>query len=318
MSILSKPYFHDEKEAFAYVESIIWQDGPVCPHCGECERINALVGVRSKPSKKNPEGVERFGLKKCYSCRQQFTVKVGTVFESSHVPLHKWLQATFLMASSKKGISAHQLHRVLEVTYKTAWFMAHRLREAMRELHIDPLGGNGAVVEADETYFGGLEKNKHRDKRLNAGRGTVGKEAVFSLVERGGKVRSQHIQNVNAETLKPIMKEQIAAETRLMTDEAHVYKPIGVEYIEHGVVQHGIGQYVRGDIHTNTIEGYFGIFKRGMKGVYQHCNAKHLKRYLAEFDFRYNNRTIDDAERTVNALSGIVGKRLLYRDSLQA
>jgi transposase-like protein len=189
------------------------------------------------------------------------------------------------MASSKKGISAHQLHRILEVQYNTAWFMAHRLREAMRELHIEPMGGEGAIVEADETYVGGLEKNKHRRKRKHLGTGGAGKEAVFSLVERGGKVRSTHVQSVNAETLGKVMREQLHQATHLMTDEARPYIPLGKQYAEHSVVAHGIGEYVRGGAHTNTIEGYFSIFKRGMKGVYQHCSAKHLKRYLAEFRF---------------------------------
>lgn len=301
MSILSKPYFHNEEAAIKHLESIVWANGVVCPKCGCVDSFYELKGKSTRP-----------GLKKCAACRKPFTVKMNTVFESSHIPLHKWLQAAYLMASSKKGISSHQLHRILEVTYKTAWFMTHRLREAMRELNIEPMGGEGAIVEADETYVGGLEKNKHKSKRLNAGRGAVGKEAVFSLVERGGKVRSTHVQHVNAETLRPIMLQQIAADTHLMTDEARVYTPLGKGFAEHDVVQHGIGEYVRGNIHTNTIEGYFSIFKRGMKGVYQHCNSKHLKRYLAEFDFRYNERDLTDAERTTIMLQGIVGKRLTY------
>lgn len=304
MSKLSSPEFHDEEAAIAHLESIVWADGAVCPHCGSVERLGRLKGKTARP-----------GLWKCYNCRKQFTVKVGTVFESSHVPVHKWLQAAYLMASSKKGISAHQLHRTLEVQYNTAWFMAHRLREAMRVLKIEPMGGEGSTVEADETYVGGLEKNKHKSKRLNAGRGTVGKEAVFSLIERGGKVRSNHVQHVTAENLRPIMFEQLHADSRLMTDEARVYSPLGRAFAEHHTVNHGIGEYVRGDAHTNTIEGYFSIFKRGMKGVYQHCSSKHLKRYLAEFDFRYNERGVADMERTNAVLSGIIGKRVTYRDS---
>ena len=304
MSILSKEYFHNEEAAIKHLESIIWADGVVCPKCGGVDKYYELKGKKC-----------RAGLKKCGHCRKQFTVKVGTVFESSHIPVHKWLQAVYLMASSKKGFSAHQLHRTLEVTYKTAWFMAHRIREAMRELHIEPMGGEGKAVEVDETYVGGLEKNKHASKRLNSGRGAVGKEAVLSLVERGGKVRSQHVQSVTASNLKPILQEQIASDTRLMTDEARQYIPIGKEFAEHSSVSHSIGEYVRGDIHTNTIEGFFSIFKRGMKGIYQHCKSTHLKRYLCEYDFRYNNRDIEDIERTVIALSGITGKRLMYRDS---
>lgn len=304
MSILSAPYFHDEAAAIQHLESILWPEGPVCPHCSSDKKIYALTGKTTRP-----------GLRKCGQCRKQFTVKVGTVFESSHIPLYKWLQATYLMASSKKGISSHQLHRTLEVTYKTAWFMSHRIREAMRVLKMEPMGGEGKIVEADETYVGGLEKNKHKSKRRNAGRGAVGKEAVFSLVERGGKVRSQHVKHVTAETLRPIMLEQLHAETRLMTDEARQYGPLGKAFAEHGAVNHGIGEYVRGDIHTNTVEGYFSIFKRGMKGIYQHCGEQHLKRYLCEFDFRYNERNVADMERTSIALCGIVGKRLTYRDS---
>ena len=302
MSILSKEYFHNEEAAFEHLESIVWANGVVCPKCG-------VVGESGKLNGKTA----RTGLRKCYACRKQFTVKVGTVFESSHVPLHKWLQAAYLMASSKKGISAHQLHRILEVTYKTAWFMTHRLREAMRELNIEPMGGEGKTVEADETYFGGLEKNKHKSKRVKGSQGGANKEIVFSLVERDGKVRSQHVKHVTADNLRPILNEQLHAETHLMTDEARQYIPLGKEFAQHSAVNHGIGEYVRGDAHTNTIEGYFSIFKRGMKGVYQHCNSQHLKRYLAEFDFRYNERKITDSERMDTMLSGISGKRLLYK-----
>jgi transposase-like protein len=218
------------------------------------------------------------------------------------------------MASSKKGISAHQLHRTLEVQYNTAWFMMHRLREAMAPGgNLPPLGGEGKTVEADETYVGGLGKNKHASKRKHLGTGGVGKQAVFSLIERGGKVRSIHVPAVNAETLRPVLNQQLHASSRLMTDEARHFIPLGKEYAEHHTVSHSIGEYVRGGAHTNTIEGYFSIFKRGMKGVYQHCSADHLKRYLAEFDFRYNEREITDCERTAIALQGIKGKRLTYR-----
>ncbi len=305
MSILSAPHFHNEEAAVVYLESIVWADGCTCPKCGS-------VREHYKIKRQRP------GLRTCKDCRKQFTVKVNTVFESSHIPLHKWLQAAYLMASSKKGISSHQLHRTLQVTYKTAWFMTHRLREAMRVLHIDPMGGEGAIVEADETYIGGLEKNKHAKDRKKQGRGPVGKEAVFSLVERGGKVRSTHVQSVNAETLGAVMSKQLHEATHLMTDDARQYIPLGKKYAAHSSVAHSIGEYVRGGTHTNTIEGYFSIFKRGMKGVYQHCSSDHLKRYLAEFDFRYNEREITDGERVKLALKGIAGKRLKYQGANQA
>ena len=305
-SVLNAPYFSDEQAAFDRLETIIWPDGIVCPHCGTVGRAATLNGVKDK------KGRERLGLKKCYACRRQFTAMVGTVFERSHVRLHIWFQAAFLMCSSKKGISSNQLHRTLGVTLKTAWFMSHRLREALRVLKMEPMGGAGKAVEADETYIG-----TKRQKAPGA-RGYAHKHAVVSLVERGGKVRSHHVNDVNAATLRPILKEQIAADSWLMTDESAVYRSIGKEFGQHFTVEHGIGEYVRGGAHTNTIEGYFSIFKRGMTGVYQHCSSAHLKRYLAEFDFRYNQRValgINDPERTEAALRGIVGKRLTYRDS---
>lgn len=309
MSILSKPYFHDEAKAYAYLESVLWPSSPICPHCGSVEKVYRLEGVKSKPSKKNPEGKERFGLKKCGACREQFTVTVGTVYESSHIPLHKWLQATYLMCASKKGISAHQIHRALEITYKSAWFMCHRIREAMRDgKDVEPVGSQGQHVEVDETYIG-------RKAGVKKTRGWRHKEAVMSLVERGGKVRSHHVPNVKADTLRPILMAQISRNAILMTDEASQYKKLGAEFKEHKVVQHSLEEYVRGDAYTNTIEGYFSIFKRGMKGIYQHCSSKHLKRYLCEFDFRYNERGVEDTVRADVALSGAVGKRLLYRDS---
>lgn len=305
-SVLSEPYFTDERAAFDRLEAIVWPDGIVCPHCGTIGKARALAAVKDK------KGRERIGLKKCYACRKQFTVRVGTVFEASHVPLHIWFQAAFLLCSSKKGISSNQLHRTLGVTLKTAWFMSHRLREAMQVLQMDPLGGAGKEVEADETFIG----NK-RPKARNA-RGYAHKHAVVSLVERGGKIRSQHVNDVNAATLRPILKAQVDPASWLMTDESSVYRSIGKEFKYHFTVEHGAGEYVRGSAHTNTLEGFFSIFKRGMVGVYQHCSSAHLQRYLAEFDFRYNQRIargVGDVERTGRALAGIVGKRLLYRDS---
>jgi transposase-like protein len=309
-SALSAKFFHDEKAAYQWLEEVVWPNGPVCPHCGCTGRIT-VVGGKSA----------RLGLKRCLDCKKQFTVTVGTVFERSHVPLNLWLQAAHLLCSSKKGMSSHQIHRILGVTYKTAWFMTHRLREAMREGHFPMLGGDRKAVEVDETYVGGKEKNRHASKRKNAGRGGAGKEAVLSLVERGGKVRSHHVPDVKASTLRPILNAQIEADTMLMTDEAVVYRSIGTDFRHHLTVEHGIGEYVRGGVHTNTIEGYFSIFKRGITGTYHHVSQRHLKRYLAEFDFRYNERTAlgtDDGARTAKALSGIVGKRLMYRDSLGA
>lgn len=301
MSVLSKPYFHDEAKAFEYLESILWADGIVCPHCGVVGgRVYKLEGKST-----------RTGLKKCGECRKQFTVKVGTVFEHGRMPLNKMLQATYLMTCSKKGISAHQLHRILEVTYKSAWFLAHRIREAMRSGDLAPFGGDGGVVEVDETYIGRKEGVPVRNAYHH-------KMAVLSLVHREtGEARSFVIDRADQRTIMPIVYANIDRETYVLTDEAAVYrhKDLHEAFLGHGRVNHKAGEYVRGRIHTNTIEGYFSIFKRGMKGVYQHCSEKHLHRYLAEFDFRYCNRQangIDDAERGREALRGMVGKRLTY------
>ena len=301
MSVLSKPYFHDEAAAFEYLESVLWADGPVCPHCGALDR---LTRVRGKTA--------RTGLWRCGHCKRQFTVKIGTVFESAHIPLHKMLQAVYLLTSSKKGFSAHQLHRVLGITYKSAWFLAHRVREAMRSGDLAPFGSTGGMVEVDETFIG---RKKGRPVR----HGYEHKHKVLALIDREtGKARSMVVDNLNTKTVAPIVRANVAKEARLMTDEARHYVKIGREFTDHQVVQHSTGEYVRGDAHTNTIEGYFSIFKRGMKGVYQHCGEKHLHRYLAEFDFRYNERIalgIDDIERATKALQGVAGKRLTYRQS---
>lgn len=310
MSILSEAHFHNEIAAIARLEAIVWPGGPICPRCGGNERITPVRGGRA-------------GLWRCGPCKREFTVTVGTIFERSHVKLHKWFQAAHLMASSKKGISAHQLHRTLKVTYKTAWFMCHRLREAMREGHFAPLGGENRVVEADETYVGGKEKNKHANKRIRKGRGAVGKEAAFSLVERDGRVRSFHLPSVSAKTLRPILYAQIDRKSYLMTDEAAVYGDIGTAFAGHGTVNHSADEYVRhgGFMHTNTVENYFSIFKRGITGTYHHVSQRHLKRYLGEFDFRYNERAalgVNDQARADRLIRGIVGKRLMYRDSFVA
>jgi transposase-like protein len=304
MSVLSKPYFHDEAKAFEYLENILWADGIVCPHCGTIGgRVYELKGKST-----------RIGLKKCGECRQQFTVKVGTVFEHGRMPLNKMLQAVYLMTCSKKGISAHQLHRTLEITYKSAWFLAHRIREAMRSGELAPFGGEGGVVEVDETFIGrreGVEKPRG---------GTRHMIPVLSLVHReSGQCRSFVVDNVTRDTLVPIVLQNVSRETYIMTDEAGQYKgQFRKLFLGHGVVNHTAGEYGRGRVHTNTVEGSFSIFKRGMKGVYQHCSEKHLHRYVAEFEFRYNNREAngcDDGERSRQALRGLTGKRLTYGGS---
>jgi transposase-like protein len=268
MSILSASHFHNETAAIARLEAIVWPQGAFCPRCGGFDRITPVKGGRA-------------GLRRCGPCKREFTVTVGTIFERSHVKLHKWFQAAHLMASSKKGISAHQLHRTLKVQYKTAWFMEHRLREAMRELNpTEPLGGEGRTVEMDETFIGGLEMNKHRSKRQHRGTGGVGKEAVYALVERSGSVRSHHVPAVTADNLRPIIATQIDGATVVYTDEGATSKGLGRLFEKHESVNHSIGEYVRGDAHTNTIEGYFSILKRGIHGVYHHVSQQHLKRYL--------------------------------------
>jgi transposase-like protein len=295
---LADPIFTDETKAREHLESIRWPDGPYCPHCGETQRVYRLNGKS-----------HRAGLLHCNACSGAFTVTTGSVMESSHVPLNKWVLAYRLMASSKKGFSAHQLHRTIGVTYKTAWFMAHRIRESMREINPSPLGGEGKFVEADETFTGGKAKNR-------AYREPPPKEAVMALVERGGKVRSYHVPEVTATTLKPIIVDAIAKDTHFRTDESGVYWKVGEEFASHKTVVHSIGEYVRGDAHTNTIEGYFSIFKRGIYGTYHHVSQTHLKRYLAEFDFRYNERIalgVTDTERAAKAIRGAAGKRLTYR-----
>jgi transposase-like protein len=309
MSILSRPYFHDEAKAFEHLESQLWVDGVICPHCGTVGTATKLHGEK-----------HRLGVWKCNEkdCRKQFTVKVGTVFEHGRMPLHKMLQAVYLMSSSKKGISAHQLHRTLDITYKSAWFLAHRIREAMVDGKLLLLGGEGKTVEADETFIGGKEKNRHRSKRAKSHLGgSWGKETVFSLVERKGTVRSLHVASVTAENLRAVMKSQIDGKSFLCTDDAGQYRHMSRDF-SHEVVNHSAEEYVRGEAHTNTVEGYFSLLKRGITGCYFHVSPAHLHRYLAEFDFRYNHRQAlgcDDLNRTASALKGMVGKRLLYRDS---
>src|SRR6195256_5988001 len=298
-SVLSDKHFHNEAAAYAFVEARLWPNGPICPHCGGVERISKMGGKST-----------RIGAYKCYQCRKPFTVKVGTVFEASHVPMRHWLQAMFLLSSSKKGISSNQLHRTLGCTLKTAWFISHRIREAMRVTGVTPMGGAGKIVEADETFIGRLEGQK------KAKSAWAHKNVVLTLVERGGSARSFHVDGVMHADLAPILRANIDAASRLMTDKASGYKPVGREFISHETVDHSKEEYVRGDVTTNTVEGYYSIFKRGMKGIYQHCSEKHLHRYLAEFDFRYSNRSalgVEDAERVSRIAAGITGKRLTYR-----
>jgi transposase-like protein len=297
-SVLTAKALQDERAAYAWVESQVWPEGPICPHCGGVERISLMKGEST-----------RIGTYKCYQCRKPFTVKVGTVFESSHIPMRIWLQAMALMTSSKKGISSNQLHRVLGVSLKSAWFMSHRLREAMRVVGMTPMGGSGKAVEADETYYGQVKGEPKR-------KGTGHKHVVLALVERGGGARSFHVEGTRIADLAPVIRANIARESALMTDEGTWYREVGRDFARHETVKHREDEYVRGDAHVNTAEGFFSIFKRGMKGIYQHCSEKHLHRYLAEFDFRYSNRValgVNDGERAARALKGIVGKRLTYR-----
>jgi len=298
MSVLSRPEFHNEEAAYAYVEARIWANGRVCPHCGESERTSKMGGKST-----------RIGTYKCYSCRKPFTVKIGTIFEASHVPMNLWLQAIYLMCASKKGISSSQLHRTLGVTLKTAWFMSHRIREAMRDDGSVNFGAGGGVVEVDETFIG-------REPGKPVRRGVGHKMKVLTLVDRTtGQAKSVVVDDLKIKTLLPILKANIAADAVVYTDEAMQYDNLGRHFAVHDSVNHGAEEYVRGDVTTNTVEGYFSIFKRGMKGVYQHCGKKHLHRYAAEFAFRYSSRVangFDDAMRADVALQSMVGKRLTY------
>jgi len=300
-SNLSAKHYHDEDAAFAYVEAALWPNGPVCSHCGETVRVGRMGG-----------GATRKGLHKCYKCRKQFTVRQGTLFESSHLPLHVWLQAIFLIAGSKKGISSHQLARTLGLTVKTAWFLSHRIREAMREGDLTPFGHDGGAVEVDETYIG-------RKAGSAVPKGGWGhKMTVLGLVDRNtGASRFFHVDG--GKEIQGIVLDNLSREARLMTDEHVMYRRIGREFVEHSAVHHYNKEYVRGDVTTNTIEGAFSIFKRGMRGVYQHCAEKHLHRYLAEFEFRYSHREklgVDDTARAERILKGVIGKRLTYQPAL--
>lgn len=297
MTNITAPHFHDETKAREHLEAIRWPEGPTCPHCGSFNATR-LEGKK-----------HRAGLVQCNDCREQFTVTVGTVFERSKVPLHKWLLCNHLLCASKKGMSAKQIERMLGVTYKTAWFMCHRIREAMKTDGTDgPLGGQDKVVEADETYVGGKAKNR-------ATRRPAPKKAVVALVERDGHVRSFHVANVNAKHLRGLIVTNVDRASHLMTDESVVYTSVGREFNGHSVVNHSAKQYVTtgGFKHSNTAENFFSIFKRGVIGTYHHMSEAHLARYTGEFDFRYNTRLMSDGERADIALSRIGGKRLTYR-----
>ncbi len=303
MCDLTSPIYSDADKARQHLEALRWPYGPECPHCGETDNAHEMTGKSTRP-----------GLYKCRGCRKPFSVTVGTVFERSKVPLNKWILASHLMASSKKGFSAHQLHRTIGVTYKTAWFMFHRLREAMKTEPEGLIGSGGGTVEVDETYIG----RKNNTPKGRAGWGH--KNAVLSLVERKGKVRSIHISGNMFDGVNKNLK-LVDPSAHLMTDQARMYNNVGKQFASHSRVNHSIHEYVRGNAYTNTIEGFFSIIKRGMKGVYQHCREDHLQRYLAEFDFRYNNRQalgIHDAERAETLLKGIGGKRLTYRRPAEA
>lgn len=304
---LTNPIFSNEDKAREHLEAIRWPNGPTCPHCGEGDASNLkrLEGKSHRP-----------GLFQCNSCRQHFTVTVGSVFERSKIPLTKWLLAFHLMASSKRGISAHQLHRQLGITYKTAWFMAHRIREAMTDPKRGPLGGEGKTVEADETYYGNSKRAKSYKK------GHRHKRSVVALVEPKGKARVFHVKRADASTVREILVRNADRKSELHTDESRLYIETGKEFADHKTVNHGWnqrGEYVGKDGQTtNHVENFFGNFKRGMKGVYGFCSEQHLQRYLTEFEFRYNNRSalgVTDGERAAAALQGAEGKRLTYRQA---
>jgi transposase-like protein len=303
MPNISDPIYHNADKAREHLETLYWPEGPVCPHCGV---INEATKLQGKSTRK--------GVYKCNACEKPFTVTVGTVMEDSKIPLNKWVYAFAMVSESKKGFSAHQLHRSLGITYKSAWFMHHRIREAM-SLSQEPMGGAGCDVEADETFIGKV-KGKPRSRM-----GIRNMNKVVSLVDRStGRARSFVVTDqLNADTISSILYTNVNRDSRLLTDEAHFYKRPGLEFRAHGRVNHSAEEWVyAGDrsIHTNTIEGFFGIFKRGMKGVYQHCSSKHLQRYMHEFDFRYTFRAAngyDDMARTAEALKGARGKRLTYR-----
>jgi transposase-like protein len=308
---LTDPIFTDETKAREHLEEIRWPGGPVCTHCDEAKRVYRLNGKSHRP-----------GLFHCNSCDGAFTVTTGSVMERSHIPLNKWVLGFRLMASSKKGMSAHQLHRTLGITYKSAWFMAHRIREAMTGANPGTMGGEGKIIESDETYWGAKDTDKptllRRKRKGKPGPG--GKSKIMTLVERGGRARSFKVEDFRNETVKRVLLENVSTKSRLMTDEGTV-PTIGRNFASHETVKHGANEYARGDVTTNTVESFFALFKRGMRGTYQHCGPQHLQRYLTEFDFRYSNRIalgVDDTERALRAIKGAAGKRLTYQQPRSA
>ncbi len=309
MASYTEAHFNNEEAARATLERILWPEGPICPHCGVVNHAYARKG--------------RLGVFRCAEpeCRKDFTITMNTAMERSHIPLHKWLLGFHLFTASKKGFSAHQLHRTLGITYRSAWFMAHRIRESMRAGGLTPpMGGGGKVVEIDETYFGKPETPHVSPRREKEGRAYKNKvrnsRPIVALVERGGNVRSFHVPVADAVSVTKIVRDNVHRESRLHTDESRLYPVVGAEFAAHETVQHTAKEYARGDVTTNSVEGYFSIFKRGMRGVYQHCSEKHLHRYLAEYDFRYNHREalgFNDGERATRAIVSASGRRLTYR-----
>lgn len=314
---LTNKIYTNENAARKHLEAIRWPDGISCPLCGGVDKISD-VAMKNKPSKAHPEGKEVKGYYHCGDCRRKFTVRTGTIYERSHIPLHKWVLATQLLCSSKKGMSAHQLHRMLGVTYKSAWFMFHRIRESMIDVNPDPMGGPGEHVQADETYIGKKSgpapevTTSGRPFTKRTGEARAPKNTVVSLVSKG-KARTFHVDRATADVVRDILVTNVSRDTDLFTDESKLYIKVGREFASHETVNHSAGEYARNGITTNNVENYFSIFKRGMKGVYQHCSEKHLQRYLTEFDFRYNNRELSDFERAEEAHKGAEGKRLTYR-----
>jgi transposase-like protein len=310
---LTNPVFTNEDKAREWLEASRWPNGPFCGYCGQFDTVSPFTGKSMGP-----------GWYHCNSCRKKFTVRVGTLYERSHIPLHKWLLATHLLTSSKKGMSAHQLHRMLRITYKSAWFMAHRIREGMKDTGVSgPLGGEGQVVEADETYIGKKDRVTTRTKRGKPG--LKSKRPVVALVERRGRTRMFYVENATAANIRDVLVRNASRKSRLHSDESPFYVGVGKEFDAHRTVHHSSGEYVRyeadGVVHTNTVENVFSVLKRGLNGIYQHCGEAHLHRYLAEFEFRHNHRTalgFTDAERAAAALKGIEGKRLTYRRTDEA